>query len=67
MGYSNGNLSLNKAQKGEKGDKGQGLSFAAGSHYDIKKKRLLKTKSRHYLRKQRISQKSKHKFSQWLC
>ena len=36
MGYSNGNLSLNKAQKGEKGDKGQGLSFTAGNHYDIK-------------------------------
>ena len=40
MGYSNGTLSLNKAQKGEKGVNGQGLSFTADNHYDIKKKRL---------------------------
>ena len=40
MGYSNGTLSLNKAQEGEKGDKGQGFSFTADDHYDIKKKRL---------------------------
>ena len=38
MGYSNGTLSLNKAQKGEKGDKGQCFSFTADDHYDIKKK-----------------------------
>ena len=40
MGYSNGTLSLNKAQKGEKGDKGQGLSFTADEHYHLSNKRL---------------------------
>ena len=40
MGYSNGTLSLNKAQKAEKGDKERGLSFTADDHYDIKEKRL---------------------------
>ena len=74
MGYSNGTLSLNKAQKGEKGD-----------HCDIKKKRLtnvsapianhdattkkfvtdlLKTKAGNtYVNKEL----AKHKFSEWLC
>ena len=40
MGYSNGTLSLNKAQKSEKGDIEQGFSFTTDDHYDIKKKRL---------------------------
>ena len=40
MGYCNGTLSLNKAQKSEKCVKGLGLSFTADDRYDIKKKRL---------------------------
>ena len=39
MGYSNGTLSLNKAQNGEKGNKEQGLSFTADNHYDITERR----------------------------
>ena len=39
MGFSNGTLSSNAAKR-EKGDRGEGFSLTADSHFHIKNKRL---------------------------
>ena len=41
MGFSNGNLTLNatRGEKGDKGNRGEGFSLTADSHFHIKKQK----------------------------